>query len=207
MCAASVRGTYPRCLARVALSPCRCLRRDVNGPIHRSPWQRPAPGGERNGSIDGGSGERNPLLAQSRSSEHAGDRPHCGLKVRWRGTGNGPSWKPKRCALGNRNRRRGCRKAAKGPEQGLREPDGVPREAQPAPPGPGGTGPRVADEAPAYPSHLRPIRRRRTARGRARRPTSRMSISQTRPSLSAFDAAPRLTSGRRTLRRRSRTRA
>ena len=101
----------------------------------------------------------------------------------------------------------GAARQPTGPEQGLREPDGVPREAQPAPPGPGGTGPRVADEAPAYPSHLRPHRRGRTARGRARRPTSRMSISQTRPSLSAFDAAPRLTSGRRALRRSPRTRA
>jgi hypothetical protein len=54
---------------------------------------------------------------------------------------------------GRKRRHAGAARRPKGPEQGPREPDGVPREAQPKPPGPGGTGPRVADEAPAYPSH------------------------------------------------------
>jgi hypothetical protein len=58
---------------------------------------------------------------------------------------------------GRKRRHAGAARRPKGPEQGPREPDGVPREAQPKPPGPGGTGPRVADEAPAYPSHPGPL--------------------------------------------------
>jgi len=69
------------------------------------------------------------------------------------GSGNGAEPEAKALLPGTQIADAGAARRPKGPEQGLREPDGVPREAQPAPSGPGGTGPRVADEAPAYPSH------------------------------------------------------
>ena len=37
-------AAYPRSLALWHDWACRCLRRDVDGPIHRLTWQRPAPG-------------------------------------------------------------------------------------------------------------------------------------------------------------------
>ncbi len=63
---------------------------------------------------------------------------------------------------------RGCRKAAQGPEQGLREPDGVPREAQPKPPGPGGTGPGLPKRHPRTRRTPGLSRRGRTARAQER---------------------------------------
>ena len=54
----------------------------------------------------------------------------------------------------------GTRAGSQGARRGSQE------GAQPALSGPVGIGPRVADEAPAYPSHPRPFCRGRTARGR-----------------------------------------
>jgi hypothetical protein len=98
--------------------------------------------------------ECDPLPAKSRSSEHAGDCLHCRLKVRWRGPATDQAGSQSVASSEPQIADAGAARQPTGPEQGLREPDGVPREAQPAPPGPGGTGPRAADEAPAYPSHL-----------------------------------------------------
>ena len=69
--------------ARVAPWACRCLRRDVDGPIHRPRGSGRRPDGERVARNPGGP-DCNPLPAKTRNSAHAGDCPHCGLKVRWR---------------------------------------------------------------------------------------------------------------------------
>ena len=63
--------------------------------------------------------------------------------------------KPKRMS-GSEDAERGRRKAAQGPEQGLRGPDGAPGEALNRAFRAGWYRPRVADEAPAYTPHPRP---------------------------------------------------
>ena len=138
-------GTYPRCPGA-----CGIIRVPLpatgRGWAHSpSTWQRPAPG----------------RRAEWLEIQEARMQPLPAKCQQWRGAGDRPSGsRCDRCAPGNwaqreakalprdTNRRRGCRKAAQGPEQGLREPDGVPREAQPKPPGPGGTGPGLPTRHP-----------------------------------------------------------
>jgi hypothetical protein len=89
-----------------------------------------------------------------------GDCPQSGLKVRWRGAGNGPSRKPKRCDLGTENRRtRAPQGEPTGPEQGLREPDEALRRRATDASGPVWRSAQGRREAPAYPSPPRPARR------------------------------------------------
>ena len=103
-----------------------------------SSWQRAAPG-RRAEWLEIREARWQPFPVKCQQWRGAGDRPS---GSRWIAASGRPgnAGKPKLCPR-DRNRWRGCRKAAQGPEQGLREPDGVPREARPKPPGPGGTGP------------------------------------------------------------------
>ena len=158
------RATYPRSLRGVSSCARRCLRRDVDA--HPSfTWQRPAPGRRVRMARDPGGLLRPlpPRRQQWRLCAVTALRAQ-GVNVDVRATGRGG--KPKhrsrtqiavtRVPQGSPGTRAGSQGARRGSQGG----------AQPALPGPGGTGPRVADEAPAYPSHPRPHRRRRTARGR-----------------------------------------
>ncbi len=98
-----------------------------------------------------------PFPAKRQQWRGAGDRP-CGSRC------DGAQAPEAKVVPRDRNRRRGCRKAAHGTLQG----PGELRKGLSRRPGQASwgwvTGPRVADEAPAYPSHLRPACRGRTAR-------------------------------------------
>ncbi len=122
--------------------------------VHRGNGRRPE--GERNGSR-AGRPRCNPLPAKTRSSVHAGDCPHCGLKVQWRRLRQRGQAGSQSVATGDTNRRRGCRKATHGTRAGSqgarRGSQGGSTRASRA----GWYRPRVADEAPAYPSHPRGI--------------------------------------------------
>ena len=92
--------------------------------------------------------------------------PDCGLKVRRRRLRQRGRAGSQSVARGTQNRRTrvpqgspGTRAGSQGARRGSQE------GLQPRPPGPARTRPRVADEAPAYPSHLPALHRRgRTAR-------------------------------------------
>ena len=75
--------------------------------------------------------------------------------------------KPKLCP-GTEIADAGAARSPGDPSRSRGAPQGVLKEVWPGLLGPDGTGPRVADEAPAYPSHPRPRRRGRTARGHKR---------------------------------------
>ena len=200
MRAASVHSTYPRTLARVAPAPLSATGR---GWAHSpSSWQRAAPG-RRAEWLEIREARWQPFPVKCRSSAEPATAP-CGSRCDGE-AGNGPAGSqsvapglksPTRVPQGSPGTRAGSQGARRGSQGGATEASRA-----------GWYRPRVADEAPAYPSHLRPFTPGTDGAWVSAEANIRMSISQTRPSLSAFDAAPRLTSGRRALRRSSRTRA
>jgi hypothetical protein len=106
----------------------RCLRRDVDGPIRRLTWQRPAPGWRARMARDPG-GPLRPLPPRRPAMEPVcSDRPE-GSRCERRCRPTGRGGKPKHRS-GAQNRRTRVPQGSPGPEQGLREPDGVPRKAR-----------------------------------------------------------------------------
>ena len=130
-----------------------------------SSWQRPAPGRRASGSKSGRP-RCNPLPAKTRSSAHAGDCPHCGLKVRWRRLRQRGRAGSQSVAPGDTNRRRGCRKATQGTRAGSQ---GARRGSQGGATGAFRAGwyrPQGCRRGTRVPVAPRPFCRGRTARGR-----------------------------------------
>ena len=133
------RGIHHACSVGAHLSPhpWRCgsigvpLPATGRGWAHPSSWQRAAPG-RRAEWLEIQEARCN----RFRRSASNGAEPATALAAQGAiaRSGNWSQPEAKACT-GTQIAARGCRKATQGPEQGLREPDGVPREAQPAPPG------------------------------------------------------------------------
>ncbi len=153
MRAASVAALIPAASAR-----CGILRRAVAcdgtwvGPSIRSRGSGRRPEGEPEW-LEIREARWQPFPAKRQQWRGAGDRPsgsRCDGALRQR------SAREAKVVPRDRNRRRGCRKAA----HGTREVPGSPARGSQGglarSPGAGAIGPRVADEAPAYPSHPRP---------------------------------------------------
>ena len=103
-----------------------------------------------------------------------GDRPRAqGVNVD--APGNRTQREAKASQRDTNRRHAGAARRPWGPRKGLREPDGAPREACAEASRAGGTGPWVADEAPAYPSHLAPTPGREKETARANRHEERFS--------------------------------
>lgn len=72
-------GAYPRPLRTMPLCACRGLRRDVDGPIHRFTWPRPAPGrradGSRSRRLDCDRCRKAPVMAPTPRLPHRGTWP------------------------------------------------------------------------------------------------------------------------------------
>ena len=145
----------------------RCLRRDVDGPIHRLTWQRPAPG-RRAGWLE---------IREARCDRcrrGASNGAACGDRRRG-------SWSDSSATRADgaedlqrdTNRRHAGAARQPGDPQGLREPDGVPRKACRGLPGRLGPGPGLPMRRPRTRRTSRPHRRGRTARAcRCRAPHS-----------------------------------
>jgi hypothetical protein len=152
-------GAYPRCPARVARCACRCLRRDVDGPIHSShvaaagAWKesgcsrsrRPDCDRCRRGASNGGEAA---TAEEAHGRRVRKGRPAADLQREQKSPHAGAARQP-----GDLQGSRGARRGS--------------REGLPRPSGPARTRPWVADEAPAYPSHPRP--RHNSAAGDGRR--------------------------------------
>jgi hypothetical protein len=150
------RAPYPRLSGLWQHTFHRCLRRDVDGPIHCPPWQRAAPGRRASGSRSG----------------RPGSHPFPARRQQWRRTGD--------CLMRLKADGAPMRRTPKrdlGQKSPTRVPEGNPRAVRPwslkgFPRRPARVSwsaamrSAVADEAPAYPSQLRLPRRRGTARGR-----------------------------------------
>jgi len=98
-------------------------------------WQRPAPGRRADGSRSRRPAVTVAVEAPAMAWSAATAERHMAARLQ--------------LAAGHKSPPRGCRKAARRPAKGLREPDGVPRKACPRSSGPVRTRPWVADEAPA----------------------------------------------------------
>jgi hypothetical protein len=133
--------TYPRSPGAVSCCVRRCLRRDVDGPIRRLTWQRPAPGRRANGSRS-----RRPAVTVAVEASAMARAYSDRRRGTWPPSSKGQTGR--RFAAGHKSPSRGRRKAAPGPEQGLREPDGVPRMACRGLPGRFGPGPGLPTRHP-----------------------------------------------------------
>ena len=149
------RATYPRSLRGVSSCARRCLRRDVDGRIRPS---HVAAAGAWKESPDGSRSRRPAATVAAEAPAMApvcSDRPE-GSRCERRCSGNRTRREAKASQQDTNRRHAGAARQPRDPSRVPGSPTGFPGRRTTEPPGPGGTGPRVADEAPAYPSHPRP---------------------------------------------------